>query len=78
MTDLTACAHLNDYAKRALSLMDLTTLNDDDTDEKVIALCHQAKARPVIPRQFVFILALSRLPVRRYVSRALLRSVSQR
>ncbi len=23
--------------------MDLTTLNDDDTDEKVIALCHQAK-----------------------------------
>ncbi len=34
MTDLTACAHLNDYAKRALSLMDLTTLNDDDTDEK--------------------------------------------
>ncbi|MDL1319821.1 deoxyribose-phosphate aldolase [Yersinia pestis] len=44
MTDLTACAHLNDYAKRALSLMDLTTLNDDDTDEKVIALCHQAKS----------------------------------
>ncbi|MGT9396053.1 type II toxin-antitoxin system RelB/DinJ family antitoxin, partial [Escherichia coli] len=28
---------------RALKLMDLTTLNDDDTDEKVIALCHQAK-----------------------------------
>jgi deoxyribose-phosphate aldolase len=23
--------------------MDLTTLNDDDTNEKVIALCHQAK-----------------------------------
>ncbi|MBT9432446.1 deoxyribose-phosphate aldolase [Candidatus Sodalis endolongispinus] len=29
-------------AQRALSLMDLTTLNDDDTDEKVIALCRQA------------------------------------
>ncbi len=30
-------------AKQALSLMDLTTLNDNDTDEKVIALCEQAK-----------------------------------
>ncbi|MGL9774567.1 MAG: deoxyribose-phosphate aldolase [Sodalis sp. (in: enterobacteria)] len=29
-------------AQRALGLMDLTTLNDDDTDEKVIALCRQA------------------------------------
>ncbi|MCX8957479.1 deoxyribose-phosphate aldolase [Erwinia psidii] len=38
MTDLTATAI------RALQLMDLTTLNDDDTDEKVIALCHQAKS----------------------------------
>lgn len=38
MTDLTAAA------QRALNLMDLTTLNDDDTDEKVIALCHQAKS----------------------------------
>lgn len=37
MTDLTASS------LRALKLMDLTTLNDDDTDEKVIALCHQAK-----------------------------------
>ncbi|MFI8415074.1 deoxyribose-phosphate aldolase [Serratia sp. NPDC078593] len=36
MTELTAAA------QRALGLMDLTTLNDDDTDEKVIALCHQA------------------------------------
>jgi len=33
MTELTAAA------QRALNLMDLTTLNDDDTDEKVIALC---------------------------------------
>lgn len=38
MTDITATA------LRALKLMDLTTLNDDDTDEKVIALCHQAKS----------------------------------
>jgi len=29
-------------AKEAIGLMDLTTLNDDDTDEKVIALCRQA------------------------------------
>ncbi|MDI6935596.1 deoxyribose-phosphate aldolase, partial [Serratia sp. Se-PFBMAAmG] len=32
MTDLKAAA------QRALQLMDLTTLKDDDTDEKVIAL----------------------------------------
>ena len=38
MTDLKASS------LRALKLMDLTTLNDDDTDEKVIALCHQAIA----------------------------------
>ncbi|KAA9002728.1 deoxyribose-phosphate aldolase [Affinibrenneria salicis] len=38
MTDLTA------VAQRALQLMDLTTLNDDDTDEKVIALCRQASS----------------------------------
>lgn len=38
MTDVTATA------LRALKLMDLTTLNDDDTDAKVIALCHQAKS----------------------------------
>ncbi|AXF77323.1 deoxyribose-phosphate aldolase [Erwinia tracheiphila] len=36
MTDLTATA------VRALQLMDLTTLNDDDTDDNVIALCRQA------------------------------------
>lgn len=30
---------LHQAAKQALSLMDLTTLNDNDTDEKVIALC---------------------------------------
>lgn len=35
--------NLKQSAKQALSLMDLTTLNDDDTDEKVIALCQQAK-----------------------------------
>lgn len=37
MTDLTASS------LRALQLMDLTTLNEDDNDEKVIALCRQAK-----------------------------------
>ncbi|WP_226572118.1 deoxyribose-phosphate aldolase [Mangrovibacter yixingensis] len=37
MNDLTSSS------LRALHLMDLTTLNEDDTDEKVIALCRQAK-----------------------------------
>lgn len=37
MSDLKAAA------LRALKLMDLTTLNDNDTDEKVIALCKDAK-----------------------------------
>ena len=34
---------LQKSAKEAIGLMDLTTLNDDDTDIKVISLCHQAK-----------------------------------
>ena len=38
MSDLQAAA------LRALKLVDLTTLNDDDTDEKVIALCKDAKS----------------------------------
>lgn len=38
MSDLQAAA------LRALKLMDLTTLNEDDTDEKVIALCKAAKS----------------------------------
>ncbi|MFM2596169.1 deoxyribose-phosphate aldolase [Vibrio harveyi] len=38
MSDLKAAA------LRALKLMDLTTLNDDDTDAKVISLCHDAKS----------------------------------
>ena len=33
---------LKQIAQQALSLMDLTTLNENDTDEKVIALCQQA------------------------------------
>ena len=33
---------LQKTAKEAIGLMDLTTLNEDDTDEKVIALCKQA------------------------------------
>ncbi|MGV6987497.1 deoxyribose-phosphate aldolase [Testudinibacter sp. P80/BLE/0925] len=39
---------LNDIkktAKLALSLMDLTSLNDNDTDEAIIALCRQAKTK---------------------------------
>ncbi|OBU86523.1 deoxyribose-phosphate aldolase [Chromobacterium subtsugae] len=36
---------LIEAARRALSLMDLTTLNDDDTDAKVIALCKKAKSQ---------------------------------
>ena len=35
---------LQKSAKEAIGLMDLTTLNDDDTEAKVIALCHQAKS----------------------------------
>ena len=35
---------LKEAALKALKLMDLTTLNDDDTDEKVIKLCHEAKS----------------------------------
>lgn len=34
---------LKKAAQRAIELMDLTTLNDDDTDQKVIDLCHKAK-----------------------------------
>ncbi|MGI2258027.1 deoxyribose-phosphate aldolase [Shewanella sp. GXUN23E] len=33
---------LKKAAKQAIALMDLTTLNDDDTDQKVIDLCHKA------------------------------------
>ncbi|MBO1916122.1 deoxyribose-phosphate aldolase [Providencia rettgeri] len=51
--------------------MDLTTLNDDDTDAKVIALCHQAKAQQAIPLQSVFTLVLFPLHVKHYVSKAL-------
>ena len=35
---------LEKAAREAISLMDLTTLNDDDTDAKVIDLCHQAQS----------------------------------
>jgi len=37
--------NLKESAQRALNVMDLTTLNDDDTEEKVIELCHQAKSQ---------------------------------
>lgn len=35
---------LHQAARKAISLIDLTTLNDDDTDEKVVSLCQQAKS----------------------------------
>ncbi|OUL58102.1 deoxyribose-phosphate aldolase [Pseudoalteromonas ulvae] len=31
-----------DYAKQALQLIDLTSLNDSDTEQNIIELCHQA------------------------------------
>lgn len=37
-----ACA-TTEAAIRAIRLMDLTSLNDDDHDARIIALCHQAK-----------------------------------
>jgi len=36
---------LKETARLALTLMDLTTLNDDDTDQKVIQLCLNAKTQ---------------------------------
>ena len=33
---------LKEIAQKALSLLDLTSLNDDDTDETVVALCDKA------------------------------------
>lgn len=35
--------NVKNSAEIALSLMDLTTLNDNDTDGTIIALCEQAK-----------------------------------
>ena len=35
---------LNEASRLSIALMDLTTLNDDDTDQKVIELCHNAKS----------------------------------
>ncbi|MEI6896388.1 MAG: deoxyribose-phosphate aldolase [Psychromonas sp.] len=35
---------LQNVSKQAISLMDLTTLNDDDTDVKVVQLCKDAKS----------------------------------
>ena len=52
MTDLKASS------LRALKLMDLTTLNDDDTDEKVIALCHQAKNSGRQYRRYLYLSSL--------------------
>ena len=38
MSDLTL------YAQQALSMMDLTTLTDNETSEEIITLCKQAKS----------------------------------
>lgn len=37
------------YSQLALTLLDLTTLNDDDTDQTVIDLCHSAKTEAGSP-----------------------------
>lgn len=63
MSDLKAAA------LRALKLMDLTTLNDDDTDAKVISLCHDAKTAVATQLQSVFTLALFLLLRRHFVSK---------
>ena len=36
---------LGDAARQALSLMDLTSLNDDDSDASIEALCRRARPR---------------------------------
>lgn len=51
-------------AQRALNLMDLTLLNDNDTDEQVKILCHQAKPPEEIQLRYVFILDLFHWHVR--------------
>ena len=38
-------SNLKETARLAITLMDLTTLNDDDTDQKVIQLCRNAKTQ---------------------------------
>ncbi len=55
MTDLKASS------LRALKLMDLTTLNDDDTNEKVIPVIRR-KRRWVTPRRSASTRASSRSP----------------
>ena len=39
------CCDLKTVAQKALTLMDLTTLADDDTDERVIELCKSASTK---------------------------------
>lgn len=40
---------IKERAQQALSLMDLTSLNDNDTDEVIIKLCHSAKTEFTVP-----------------------------
>jgi len=43
MIDEKQASEFKKVALKAIELMDLTTLNDDDTDHKIIELCHKAK-----------------------------------
>lgn len=65
MSDLKAAA------LRALKLMDLTTLNDDDTTEKQWRFVMTRRLQQAIPLQSVFTLALSQPLRKRCVSKVL-------
>lgn len=62
-------------ALRALKLMDLTTLNDNDTDAKVIQLCHDAKSPVGNTAAICIYLALFLLLRRHFASKEPLKSV---
>ena len=46
---MTGVLSRKDWARRVLSLLDYTSLNDDDTDQTIIALCERALDAPVKP-----------------------------
>ncbi|GAL10668.1 deoxyribose-phosphate aldolase [Vibrio astriarenae] len=68
---------LNTAALRALKLMDLTTLNDDDTDAKVIQLCHDAKTAVGNTAAICIYPALFLLRRKHYVNKARQKCVSR-
>lgn len=49
MNDNLQASELKIYAQQALHLMDLTSLNDDDTDQSIAALCKQANTQAGLP-----------------------------